>query len=169
MAEGIALSVAFISTFVLTILSSLLRRTEIFTSTISHWLLTWHLPTCRWELWVYYIHLPCRLRIPASWIGTEKTNKPLYIFFWSLIFFFSQASLISEPSYPLNISIFLPVKHRTLSTRVYTSVIFTVWTLALLISATRIALNLLLFYKHNMFIWGPHTLILVSITCGCNP
>ena len=101
MAEGIALSVAFISTFVLTIWLSLLRRTEIFTSTISHWLLTWHLPTCRWELWVYYIHLPCRLRIPASLIGTEKTNKPLYIFFWSLILFFSQASLISEPSYSL--------------------------------------------------------------------
>ena len=45
---------------------------------------------------------------------------------------------------------------------------FKVWILALLISATWTASNLLLSYKHTMFIWGPYTLIPVLITCGCN-
>ena len=45
---------------------------------------------------------------------------------------------------------------------------FKVWILALLISATWTASNLLLSYKHTMFIWGPYTLIPVLIACGCN-
>lgn len=104
-----------------------------------------------------------------DWNGEDQKTSLYFLLIFDIFFLAGLAYFGTLISFERFHAIFLPVKHRTLSTRVYTSVIFTVWTLALLISANRIALNLLLSYKHNMFIWGPHTLILVSITCGCNP
>ena len=83
---------------------------------------------------------------------------------------FSQASLISavfiacERFYAIR----WPFKHRTLSTQAYRIAIFSVWALALLISAMWTGSNLLFSYKYTMFFWGPYTLILILITCGCN-
>ncbi len=94
----------------------------------------------------------------------------LSIFYMSFDTFFSQASLISaafisgERFYAIN----RPFKHRTVSMRAYRIVVFTVWTLALLIAAVWTAFNRLLSYKHAMYAWTPYTLILIIIICGGN-
>ena len=81
-----------------------------------------------------------------------------------------QASLVSAVFITCEIfyAIRWPFKHRTLSTQAYRIAIFSVWALALLISAMWTGSNLLFSYKYTMFFWGPYTLILILITCGCN-
>ena len=57
---------------------------------------------------------------------------------------------------------------RRLSTQAYHIAIFSVWVLALLISATVTGSNLLFSYKYIVFSGGPYTLTLILIICGCN-
>ena len=97
-------------------------------------------------------------------------NKPILIYYMIVDTAFSQASLVSavfitcERFYAIR----WPFKHRTLSTQAYRIAIFSVWALALLISAMWTGSNLLFSYKYTLVFWGPYTLILILITCGCN-
>ena len=165
MAEGIALCVAFTLTFVLNVPGNLLTIIIFANKNIhkNHFSLVVNMAFADLllgavSLPIFTYHVDFEFRLWTRWIGTEKTNKPLYIFFMIFDTFFSQASLTSAAfiSYETFHAIYWPVK-RTLLTRVYGIVIFTVWILALLISATWTTSNLLLSYKHTMFIWGPYT------------
>ena len=108
---------------------------------------------------IFTYHVGFEFRLWTRWIWTEKTNKPLYTFLMIFDTFLSQASLtsaafISRETFNV---IYWPVKHRSLSKRLHGITIFAVWILALLISATWTASNLLL--SHSMFIWGPYNLL----------
>ena len=175
MAEGIALCVAFTSTFVLTVAGNLptiiifAKNKNIYKNHFSLVVNTAFddLLLGNVSLPMFTYHVGFKSWLWTSWIGKVNTNKPIYSSLHDLWTFFPQVSLI----YAAFIScerfhaIYWPVKHPT---RIYRIVAFTVWILALLISVTWTASNLLLSYKHTMFIWGPYTLILELITFGCN-
>ena len=95
---------------------------------------------------------------------------PLTFFYAIVDTFFSQASLISAAfvSGERFYAIYWPFKHRTLSMRAYSIIIFTVWALALLITAVLSTLQFLTLFKHAEYVWTPYILILIFIICGCN-
>ena len=119
---------------------------------------------------VYIYDVGYGFRLWTTFVGNLWTNKPILIPYMIVDTAFSQASLISavfitcERFYAIR----WPFKHRTLSTQAYRIAIFSVWVLALLISATVTGSNLSFSYKYTTFFWGPYTLILILITCGCN-
>ena len=119
---------------------------------------------------VYIYDVGYEFHLWTTFVGNLWTNKPFLIYYMIVDTAFSQASLISavfitcERFYAIR----WPFKHRTLSTQAYRIAIFSVWALALLISAMWTGSNLLFSYKYTMFFWGPYTLILILITCGCN-
>ncbi|CAH3033127.1 unnamed protein product [Pocillopora meandrina] len=119
---------------------------------------------------VYIYDVGYEFHLWTTFVGNLWTNKPILIPYMIVDTAFSQASLISavfiacERFYAIR----WPFKHRTLSTQAYRIAIFSVWALALLISAIWTGSNLLFSYKYIMFFWGPYTLILILITCGCN-
>ncbi|XP_058940882.2 adenosine receptor A3-like [Pocillopora verrucosa] len=119
---------------------------------------------------VYIYDVGYEFHLWTTFVGSLWTNKPFLIPYMIIDTAFSQASLISavfitcERFYAIR----WPFKHRTLSTQAYHIAIFSVWALALLISAMWTGSNLLFSYKYTMFFWGPYTLILILITCGCN-
>ena len=83
---------------------------------------------------------------------------------------FSQSSLISAGSISWERfnSVFWPLKHKTLSMRTYGIVIFTVWSLAILVSIIAV-----LFYEYNSFkvatlSWMSFPLCFLFIVCACN-
>ena len=95
---------------------------------------------------------------------------PLSFFYRIVDTFFSQASLISAAfvSGERFYAIYWPFKHRTLSMRAYSIIIFTVWALALLITAVLSTLQFLTLFKHAEYVWTSYILILIFIICGCN-
>ena len=119
---------------------------------------------------VYTYDVGYGFRLWTTFVGNLWTNKPILIYYFIVDTAFSQASLISavfitcERFYAIR----WPFKHRTLSTQAYRIAIFSVWALALLISATVTVSGLLFSYKYTMFFWGPYTLFFILITCGCN-
>ena len=119
---------------------------------------------------VYIYDVGYEFHLWTTFVGNLWTNKPILIYYMIVDTAFLQASLISavlitcERFYVIR----WPFKHRTLSTQAYRIAIFSVWALALLISAMWTGSNLLFSYKYTMFFWGPYTLILILITCGCN-
>lgn len=122
MAEGIALCVAFTSTFVLTVAGNLLTIIIFANKNIhkNHFSLVVNmvfvdLSLENVSLPTFTYHVGFELRPWTRWIGTEKANKPPYIFFMIFDTFFSQA--------PRFHAIYWPVKHRALSTE-YTELLF---------------------------------------------
>ena len=119
---------------------------------------------------VYIYDVGYGFRLWTTFVGNVETNKPMLISYMIVDTALSQASLVSavfitcERFYAIR----WPFKHRTLSTQAYRIAIFSVWTLALLISAIWTGSNLIFSNKHTMFFWEPYTLILILITCGCN-
>ncbi|XP_066021454.1 adenosine receptor A3-like [Pocillopora verrucosa] len=176
--EGIALCSAFTLTFILVVVGNLLtivifaknkniRKKYLFLvvnmAFADLFLGALSLP-------VYIYNVGYKFRLWTMFIGNLWTNKPILIPYMIVDTAFSQASLISavfitcERFYAIR----WPFKHRTLSTQAYRIAIFSVWALALLISAMWTGSNLLFSYKHTLVFWGPYTLILILITCGCN-
>ena len=83
---------------------------------------------------------------------------------------FSQSSLVSAGfiSSERFYAVFRPLKHKTLSMRTYGIVIFTVWSLAILVS-----IIVVLFYEYNSFkaatlSWMSFPLSFLFIVCTCN-
>ena len=83
---------------------------------------------------------------------------------------FSQSSLVSAGfiSCERFYAVFRPLKHKTLSMRTYGIVIFTVWSLAILVSIITV-----LFYEYNSFkaatlSWMSFPLSFLLIVCICN-
>ena len=83
---------------------------------------------------------------------------------------FSQSSLVSAGfiSSERFYAVFRPLKHKTLSMRTYGIVIFTVWSLAILVSIITV-----LFYEYNSFkaatlSWMSFPLSFLFIVCICN-
>ena len=83
---------------------------------------------------------------------------------------FSQSSLVSAGfiSCERFYAVFRPLKHKTLSMRTYGIVIFTVWSLAILVSIITV-----LFYEYNSFkaatlSWMSFPLSFLFIVCICN-
>ena len=103
-------------------------------------------------------------------LWTEKLQNFVGILFRIIDIIFSQASIISATLLSVErfYAIFWPLKHRTLSMRVYRIVIFMVWAIAILVSTV---FNLLLSFvslKHSVFAWAPYVLTVLVIVCGCN-
>ena len=119
---------------------------------------------------VYIYNVGYQFHLCTTFVGNSWTNKLISISCMFVDTALSQASLVSavfitcERFYAIR----WPFKHRTLSTQAYRIAIFSVWVLAFLISATVTGSYLLFSNKYTMFFWGPYTLILILITCGCN-
>ena len=176
--ESIALCSALTLTFILVVVGNLLTIT-IFARNKNirkkYWFLVVNMAFA--DLFLGALSLPVYIydvgygfRLWTTFVGNLWTNKPILIPYMIVDTAFSQASLISavfiacERFYAIR----WPFKHRTLSKQAYRIAIFSVWVLALLISATVTGSNLLFSYKYTMFFWEPYTLILILITCGCN-
>ena len=97
-------------------------------------------------------------------------SMPMSFFYVIIDTFFSQASLISAAfvSGERFYAIYWPFKHRTLSMRAYSIIIFTVWVLTLLITALWGISYFLVSYKHAVYVSTPYISILIFIICGCN-
>ena len=176
--EGIALCSALTLTFILVVVGNLLTII-IFAKNKNirknHLLLVVNMAFAdlflgAFSLPVYIYDVGYEFHLWTTFVGNLWTDKTILISYVIVDTAFSQASLISavfitcERFYAIR----WPFKHRTLSTQAYRIAIFSVWALALLISAMWTGSNLLFSYKYTMFFWGPYTLILILITCGCN-
>ena len=176
--EGIALCSALTLTFILVVVGNLLTII-IFAKNKNirknHLLLVVNMAFAdlflgAFSLPVYIYDVGYEFRLWTMFVGNLGINKPILIYYMIVDTAFSQASLISavfitcERFYAIR----WPFKHRTLSTQAYRIAIFSVWVLALLISATVTGSNLSFSYKYTTFFGGPYTLILILITCGCN-
>ena len=176
--ESIALCSALTLTFILVVVGNLLTITifaRIKNIRKKYWFLVVNMAFA--DLFLGALSLPVYIydvgygfRLWTTFVGNLWTNKPILIPYMIVDTAFSQASLISavfiacERFYAIR----WPFKHRTLSKQAYRIAIFSVWALAVLISAMWTGSNLLFSYKYTMFFWGPYTLILILITCGCN-
>ena len=176
--ESIALCSALTLTFILVVVGNLLTIT-IFARNKNirkkYWILVVNMAFAdlflgAFSLPVYIYDVGYEFHLWTMFVGNLWTNKTILIPYMIVDTAFSQASLISavfitcERFYAIR----WPFKHRTLSTQAYRIAIFSVWALALLISAMWTGSNLLFSYKYTMFFWVPYTLILILITCGCN-
>ena len=99
-----------------------------------------------------------------------KVDLSLDIFFVVVEVIFSQASLISAASISFErlYAVYWPLKHRTLSIRVYRIAIFIVWTVAAIIS---VLVNLSYYvtsHKLAIYFWISYTFTLLFILSGCN-
>ena len=99
-----------------------------------------------------------------------KVNLSLDIFFVAVEVIFSQASLISVASISFErlYAVYWPLKHRTLSVRLYRLAIFIVWTLAALISALVNLSYFIISHKVSIHFWISYASTLLLILCGCN-
>ena len=102
------------------------------------------------------------------WAASKSTFN-FYLFHF-LDVTFSQSSLISAVfiSCERFYAVYWPLKHKTLSTRVYGFVIFMVWSLAIVIS---IAFHFSFYpesYKAAILSWMIFLLSFLSIVCACN-
>ena len=172
-AEGIALCTAFISSFVFIVLGNLLtivlfavnkslRKRSLFL-VINMAFADLMLGTVTLPIYIYLVGKSYRL-----WNGAFST--PISFFYTIVDTFFSQASLISAAfvSGERFYAIYWPFKHRTLSMRAYSIIIFAVWALTLLITALLSTSYFLISYKHAVYVWTPYIVILMFIICGCN-
>ena len=175
MAEGIALCVAFTSTFVLNVPGNLITIIIFANKNIhkNHFSLVVNMAFADLLLGAVSLPIftwPCRLRIPAvdqvDWNG-EDQHTSLH-FFPDLWYFDTGLAYFCSLHILWDISRHILAGKTNIIDTSIRNCYFTVWILALLISATWTASNLLLSYKRTMFIWGPYTLIPVLITCGCN-
>ena len=155
-AEGIALCTGFILSFVFIVVGNLLTIVHMAFADLM-------LGTLTLPLYIYQVGKSFQL-----WNGGWL--MPLSYFYRIVDTFLSQASLISAAfvSGERFYAIYWPFKHRTLSMRAYSIIIFTVWALALLITAVLSTLQFLTLYKHVEYVWTPYVLILIFIICGCN-
>ena len=115
----------------------------------------------------FYIYI---IGVTSFQLWTGRINMPLLFFYTIVDTIFLQASTISAVLMSVErfYAIYWPLKHRTLSTRAYRNVILIAWTLALLISATYIALLSFTSKKHVIYTWIPYALTITTIICGCN-
>ena len=105
---------------------------------------------------------------PDYHLWTAKaTHKSIFYFLDTT---FSQSPLVSAGfiSCERFYAVFWPLKHKTLSMRTYGIVIFTVWSLAILVSIIAV-----LFYEYNSFkaatlSWMSFPLSFLFIVCACN-
>ena len=99
-----------------------------------------------------------------------KVNLSLDIFFVAVEVIFSPASLISAASISFErlYAVYWPLKHRTLSVRLYRLAIFIVWTLAALISALVNLSYFIISHKVSIHFWISYASTLLLILCGCN-
>jgi len=172
-AEGIALCSAFVLVFVLVVVGNLLTI-ALFGMNRSLRKKSLHLVInmAFADLMLGILSLPLFIHSVGYRFGLWKGGWPmsLSIFYTIVDTFFSQASLISayfisgERFY----AIYWPFKHRTLSTRAYHIIIFSVWVLTLLVTALFSTTHFLFSVKRSMYYWIPYVLIITFIICGCN-
>jgi len=172
-AEGVALCIAFIFSFLFIVVGNLLtlvlfavkrnlRKRSLFLVIIMAFA----------DLMLGILSLPIYIYIVGRsfqlWNGGWSMS--LSIFYRIVDIFFSQASLISAAfiSAERYYAIYWPFRHRALSMRAYRIIIFTVWALTLLISTLWSTLFFLISHKHAVYVWMPYVLILTFIICGCN-
>ena len=100
----------------------------------------------------------------------EKVDLSLDIFFVAVEVIFSQASLISAASISFErlYAVYWPLKHRTLSIRVYRIAIFIVWTVAAIISVLVNLSYYMTSHKLAIYFWISYTFTLLFILSGCN-
>ena len=172
-AEGIAWCTAFVLVFVFVVVGNLLtiglfavnrnlRKRSLFL-VINMAFADLMLGTVSLPLYIYDVGYSFEL-----WKGARTTS---FLIFYAIVdTFFSQASLISAAfiSGERFYAIYWPFKHRTLSTRAYRIVIFTLWVLTLLITALFSTTHLLFSFKSSMYYWMPYVLIITFIICGTN-
>ena len=172
-AEGIALCTAFLLVFVLVVVGNLLAivlfavnkslRKKSLLLVINMAFADLMLGILSLPLYVYYVGYSFKL-----WKGGSP--MALEISYTIVDTFFAQASFISAAfiSCERFHAIYWPFKHRTLSTRAYHIIIFTVWILTLLISAILSTTKLLFSFKRALYFWVPYFLIIAFIVCSCN-
>lgn len=99
-----------------------------------------------------------------------KVDLSLDIFFVVVEVIFSQASLISAASISFErlYAVYWPLKHRTLSIRVYHIAIFIVWTVAVIISVLVNLSYYMTSHKLAIYFWISYTFTLLFILSGCN-
>lgn len=103
-------------------------------------------------------------------LWTKRWNTTFKIFYRIFDDVTMQASIISAAliSGERVYAIYWPLRHLTLSTRVYLIAISMAWTLAFLVSAILFPLSLLVSIKTFLYFWLPYTWALIAIICGCN-
>ncbi|XP_078363727.1 adenosine receptor A3-like [Oculina patagonica] len=103
-------------------------------------------------------------------LWTGEMSRSLRIFYTVVDTIFFDASLISAAfiSGERLFAIYWPLIHRALSIRTYRFVIFTVWTLALLVASVVTVLQYLASVKIAMYASIPFATILTFTICGCN-
>ena len=99
-----------------------------------------------------------------------KVDLSLDIFFVVVEVIFSQASLISAASISFErlYAVYWPLKHRTLSIRVYRIAICIVWTVAAIISVLVNLSYYMTSHKLAIYFWISYTFTLLFILSGCN-
>ena len=99
-----------------------------------------------------------------------KVEITWHIFFATVEVILSQASLISAASISFErlYAVYRPLKHRTLSIRVYRIAIFIVWTVAALISVLVNLSYYMTSQKLAIYFWTLYTFTLLFILSGCN-
>lgn len=99
-----------------------------------------------------------------------NVDLSLDIFFPAVDVIFSQASLISAASISFErlYAVYWPLKHRTLSIRVYRIAIFIVWTVAAIISVLVNLSYYMTSHKLAIYFWISYTFTLLFILSGCN-
>ena len=99
-----------------------------------------------------------------------NVDLSLDVFFVAVEVIFSQASLISAASISSErlYAVYWPLKHRTLSVRLYRLAIFIVWRLAALISALVNLSYFTISHKVSIHFWISYAFTLLLIRCGCN-
>ena len=174
-AEGIALCTGFFLSFVFVVVGNLLvivlfavnrrLRKRCLFLVINMAFADLMLGTLTLPIYIYRVGKSFQL-----WNG--GSSMPMLFFYLIADTFFSQASLISAAfvSGERFYAIYWPFKHRALSMRGYSIIIFTVWVLTLLVTALLSTSYFLVSYEHSViiYVWTPYILILIFIICGCN-
>ena len=162
-AEGIALCTGLILSFVFIVVGNLLVIVLFLVINMAFSDLM--LGTVTLPIYIYRVGKSFQL-----WDG--GSSMPMLFFYLIVDTFFSQASLISAAfvSGERFYAIYWPFKHRTLSMRAYSIIIFIVWVLTLLVTALLSTSYFLVSYEHSViiYVWTPYILILTFIICGCN-
>jgi len=100
----------------------------------------------------------------------QTMNRLFHLFYIIIDTVFLQASTISavliasERFY----AVYWPLKHRTLSTRTYRTVIVASWITALVVSLIYLAFLEFMSHRHAIYTWIPYAVIVASAICGCN-
>jgi len=172
-AEGIAFCTAFVLVFVFIVVGNLLTIV-LFAVNRSLRKKSLHLVMnmAFADLMLGILSLPLYIHAVGYRFGLWNSAWPISLrtFYTIVDIFFSQASLISAAfiSGERFYALYWPFKHRTLSTRAYRIITFTVWVLTLLITALFSTTQLLFSFKRFLYYWIPYVLTITFIICGCN-